>query len=281
LPPEFFQLFLDSRMVYSCAYFKTPQDGLERSQEQKLDHICRKLRLKAGERLLDIGCGWGGLILHAVRNYGVRALGITLSEQQAATARERIAQAGCEKQCEVQLRDYRDLDGRDSFDKIVSVGMFEHVGRSQFAEYFSKAWQLLKPGGVFLNHAIAYAATYHRKGASFIDRYVFPDGDLVPLNVALQAAEETGFQVRDVENLREHYVLTLRHWGQRLEAHADKARQLTNDATYRIWRLYMAGSAYAFRIGRLNVFQTLLSRPANGDSKLPLTRDDWYCGESA
>jgi cyclopropane-fatty-acyl-phospholipid synthase len=278
IPADFYKLWLDRRMVYSCGYFNTPEDDLETAQENKLDHLCRKLRLKAGETLLDIGCGWGGLILHAARRYGVRALGITISESQAAIASKRIAESGLGEQCRVEMCDYRDVYG-EQFDKIVSVGMFEHVGRSRFAEYFAKAWQLLKPGGVFLNHAIAYSATYVRKGPSFIDTYVFPDGDLVPLNVTLQAAEQAGFEVRDVESLREHYVLTLCQWIKRLETQAGKARQITNDATYRIWRLYMAGSAFAFRIGRLNVFQTLLSRPDHGNSGLPLTRDDWYCAE--
>jgi cyclopropane-fatty-acyl-phospholipid synthase len=275
IPADFYELWLDRRMVYSCAYFRTPQDDLETAQENKLDHICRKLRLKTGEKLLDIGCGWGGLLIHAARWYGVRAMGITLSKSQAAIARERIADSALADRCHVELCDYRDVAG-EQFDKIVSVGMFEHVGRSHFADYFAKARRLLKPGGVFLNHAIAYSATYVRKGPSFIDAYVFPDGDLVPLNVTLQAAEQAGFEVRDVESLREHYVLTLRHWVKRLEAQAGKARQITNDATYRIWRLYMAGSALAFRMGRLSVFQTLLSRPEHGDSGLPLTREDWY-----
>lgn len=159
---------------------------------------------------------------------------------------------------------------------MVSVGMCEHVGEALLPEYFQLAWNLLRPGGVFLNHGIAHSATCHRQGPSFVERYVFPDGQLVPISASLQAAEQSGFEVRDVESLREHYALTLQHWVRRLENHADEARRITNDATYRIWRLYMAGSAHGFRTGRLNVYQALHAKPLSGQSGLPLTRDDWY-----
>jgi cyclopropane-fatty-acyl-phospholipid synthase len=264
-------------MVYSCAYFNTPEDDLDAAQLRKLDYICRKLRLRAGERFLDVGCGWGGLILHAAKYYNVDALGITLSAPQAEVASERIRRAGLESKCRVTVCDYRELAGGEPFDKIASVGMFEHVGEKLLSTYFSQAWQLLKPGGVLLNHGISYSATYHRRGPSFIDRYVFPDADLVPVSSSLQAAENSGFEVRDVESLREHYALTLRRWVRRLEDQADEARRITNDATYRIWRIYLAGSAHGFCSGRLNVYQTLLSKPSvRGQSGLPLTREDWY-----
>jgi cyclopropane-fatty-acyl-phospholipid synthase len=281
LPAEFYRLFLDRRMIYSCAYFQHLDESLDAAQEHKLDYLCRKLRLRPGERLLDIGCGWGALIIHAAAHYGVQALGVTLSEPQAELARQRIREAGLEDKCSAKVRDYRDLDGREQFDKIVSVGMFEHVGEALLPEYFTRAWRLLQPGGVFLNHGIAYSAIYHRRGLSFVDRYVFPDGDMVPINTSLHAAEHSGFEVRDVESLREHYALTLHHWVQRLEGNAEQARSITDDTTYRIWRLYMTGSAHAFRTGRLNLYQALLAKPAGGRSGLPLTRGDWYCSYEA
>lgn len=276
LPTEFYAQFLDQRLVYSCAYFKTREDDLDTAQVQKLDYICRKLRLRPGERLLDIGCGWGALVLHAAKEFGARALGITLSEPQAEVARTRIAAAGLTDRCQVEVRDYRDFDNTPEYDKIVSVGMFEHVGENLLSEYFRRAWNLLKPGGTFLNHGIAYSATYKRKGESFVEKYVFPDGELVPIHVALRAAEARGFEIRDVESLREHYALTLRHWVRRLEQHADQARHIASDIIYRIWRLYMAGSAYGFRSGRLNLYQALLAKPSHGEAGLPLTRADWY-----
>ncbi len=273
----FYALWLDSRMVYSTGYFVAPDDDLETAQERKLDVICRKLRLRPGERLLDIGCGWGGLVIHAAARYGARATGITLSRPQADLACARIRDAGLSGRCRVEVRDYRDLEEPGAFDKIASVGMFEHVGSSRLADYFGRAWRLLRPGGVFLNHGIASSVTVPpRRGPSFVDRHVFPDGELVPVNATLAAAEACGFEVRDVESLREHYVLTLRHWLARLAANRDRARLAAGDAAYRVWQLYLAGSAYGFRIGRTSVFQTLLSKPDGGRAGLPLTRDDWY-----
>jgi cyclopropane-fatty-acyl-phospholipid synthase len=273
---DFYQLWLDRRMVYSCAYFKTPHDSLDLAQEQKLDYICRKLRLQRGDHLLDVGCGWGGLLMHAAANYGAYAFGVTLSVPQAELARERIRLAGLADRCKVEVCDYRDLDPPQQYDKIVSVGMFEHVGQALLPEYFRRAWSLLRPGGVFLNHGIAESAIFQRKGPSFVERYVFPDGELVPLNVTLQAAETCGFEVRDVESLREHYALTLRHWVRRLEHASEGAKKIVGNTAYRIWRLYMAGAAHAFRTGRLNLYQVLLSKPDHGNSCLPLTREDWY-----
>ncbi len=274
---EFFGLFLDRRMVYSCAYFAEPDIDLDAAQERKLDYICRKLRLRPGERLLDVGCGWGALVLHAAERYGVDALGITLSEPQAELAQERIAAAGLEGTCRVDVRDYREIDERDSYDKIVSVGMFEHVGRRLLREYFARARRALRPGGAFLNHGIAQAAQARRpRGPSFNERYVFPDGELVPVSTTLAAAEAAGLEVRDVESLREHYALTLRHWRRRLEERRTEARDAADEVTYRVWRLYMAGSAYGFDTGRLSVYQALLVKPDRGKSGLPLTRADWY-----
>jgi len=276
LPAEFYAIWLDRRMVYSCAYFATSEEDLDTAQVRKLDYICKKLRLRPGERLLDIGCGWGGLMAHAAGHYGVEAVGITLSVPQALVARKRLQESEVNNRCRVEVSDYRDMEHDQRYDKIASVGMFEHVGESLLPEYFRRAWDLLRPGGVFLNHGIVHSATYRRQGPSFTDRYVFPDGELVPLSTSLRAAELSGFEVRDVESLREHYGLTLHHWVRRLEAHAEEARRITNDTTYRIWRLYMAGAAHSFRSGRLNVYQTLLAKPLHGQSFLPLTREDWY-----
>ncbi|MGC2193766.1 MAG: cyclopropane-fatty-acyl-phospholipid synthase family protein [Terriglobales bacterium] len=276
LPADFYALWLDQHMVYSCAYFSKPEEDLDSAQESKLDYICRKLRLRPGERILDIGCGWAGFIMHAAAHYGVECVGITLSVPQAEVGRERLRKAGLNDHCRVEVSDYRDIEHDQQYDKIVSVGMFEHVGEVFFPEYFHRVWGLLRPGGVFLNQGIAQSATYHRRGPSFTDRYVFPDGDLVPISTSLGAAELSGFEVRDAESLREHYALTLHHWVRRLESHATEARRITSDTTYRIWRLYMAGSAHAFRSGRLNVYQTLLAKPSRGRTGLPLTRDDWY-----
>lgn len=274
---DFYRLWLDERMIYSCAYFKGPDDSLDTAQQQKLDYLCRKLRLQEGERLLDIGCGWGGLVLHAVQHYGVTAYGITLSRPQAELAAERIRAAGLEGRCRVALQDYRDLDETETYDKIVSVGMVEHVGKARLADYFDKAWRLLRRGGVFLNHGIAVnAGQPFPRGPSFVDRYVFPDGELLPISATIETAERCGFDLRDLENLREHYARTLDHWVRRLEARHEEARSVASEALYRIWRLYMAGSAYNFRLGRLNLFQTIFVKCDHGRCCLPLTRADWY-----
>jgi cyclopropane-fatty-acyl-phospholipid synthase len=274
---DFYALWLDRSMVYSCAYFYSAGQNLDTAQAQKLDYICRKLRLQPGQRLLDIGCGWGGLVLYAAQHYGVDATGITLSQPQADLARQRIAEAGLTDRCRVMVRDYRQVDTPAGYEALVSVGMFEHVGAALLPTYFEQAYRLLRPGGVFLNHGIASRATDRpASGPSFFDAYVFPDGELAPINVTLHAAEEAGFEVRDVESLREHYALTLRHWVRRLEAHHEQALRYVDEPTYRVWRLFTSGSAHGFTTGRLNVYQTLLVKPDNGQSGLPLTRADWY-----
>jgi cyclopropane-fatty-acyl-phospholipid synthase len=276
LSSDFYALWLDRWMVYSCAYFRAPHEDIDTAQEQKLDYICRKLRLQPGDRMLDLGCGWGGLVMYAAQKYGVEALGITLSVPQAEWARERIQLAGLADRCQVEVCDYRDLNPPREYDKVVSVGMFEHVGEALLPEYFQRAYALLRPGGVFLNHGIAASATFERKGPSFVEKYVFPDGELVPLSTTLRAAEACGFEVRDVESLREHYALTLRHWVRRLAARAEQARSMAGDTLYRVWRLYMSGSAHGFAAGRLNLYQVLFSKPHHGNSYLPLAREDWY-----
>ncbi len=277
VPGEFYALWLDRRMVYSCAYFATPDEDLDSAQERKLDYICRKLRLRPGERVLDIGCGWGGLVIHAARRYGVSALGVTLSGPQAELANERIRRAGLADRCRVEVRDYREIEGWGEYDKLVSVGMFEHVGEKRLPDYFSRAYALLRPGGVFLNHGISRNPNVpRRRGPTFISRYVFPDGELVPIGTTVGAAESSGFEVRDVESLREHYALTLGHWVRWLEERHEQARRIVDERTYRVWRLYMSGSAHAFRTGGINIYQTLLLRTDRGESRLPLTRADWY-----
>ncbi len=285
---DFYALWLDSRLQYSCAYFPTGREDLETAQTDKLDHILRKLRLQPGERLLDIGCGWGGLAIHAARHYGARVLGVTLSRNQARRAEELIAASGLSDRVVVQLLDYRDL-GVSTFDKIVSIGMFEHVGRGHLDEYFAHTYRLLKPGGLFLNHGIscrvAARASLQRRlvdryllgiGA-FSQRHIFPDGELTPISDVDARAERAGFEVRDVENLREHYALTLQHWIERLEARRADAVRSVGELTYRAWRLYLTASRRGFRSGVLNVNQTLLARPTtDGVARIPFSRADLY-----
>jgi cyclopropane-fatty-acyl-phospholipid synthase len=283
---DFYSLWLDRSLTYSCAYFQTGAEDIDTAQAMKLDHLCRKLRLAPGERLLDVGCGWGALVRHAAQHYGARALGVTLSEPQAEWAQALIEEAGLVERCRVEVRDYREPLPDAPFDKIVSVGMFEHVGRDHLPEYFGRIFQLLKPGGVFLNHGIveppqAGGPSWHRRllwrRGAFIDRYVFPDGELVPLSVALDTAETAGFEARDVETLREHYVLTLREWVRRLEQARSAIESVAGPRIYRIWRLYMSASGHAFASGRLNVAQILFGRQnSDGHVALPLTRGDLY-----
>jgi cyclopropane-fatty-acyl-phospholipid synthase len=274
-------------MVYSCAYLDTGEENIDAAQEAKLDYTCRKLRLKPGESLLDIGCGWGSLVLYAAERYGVKATGITLSEPQATLARARIAEAGLTDRCHIEVQDYRDLLQRAVFDKVVSVGMFEHVGRAKLPTYFSQAYRLTRPGGLFLNHGIITLSSRSAPlrvvektlspRTSFIQRYVFPDGELVSPAEVLRFAEAAGFETRDVESLREHYALTLRRWVRRLEARDEEAAQIAGEQAYRVWRLYMAASARAFAVGRIGIIQALFSKIGeDGLSNLPLARKDLY-----
>ena len=285
----FYQLWLDSQTVYSCGYFPPGVEDLDAAQTAKLDYICRKLRLRPGERLLDIGCGWGALVRHAVRRYGVEAVGITLSPAQAELAARRIADDRLGDRCRVEVLDYRDLPDRPVFDKIASIGMVEHVGRGRLPGYFATAYRALRPGGLFLNHGIIdLEAARHQsvrtrlrrwfwQEGRFLQRYVFPDGELVPLAQVVRAAEHAGFETRDAESLREHYVLTLRHWVRRLEAGEREAVALAGEARFRVWRLYLAASAHAFATGRIGVVQLLLSKPPVGAAGVtPLTRHDLY-----
>lgn len=278
LSNDFYRLWLDENMVYSCAYFESPAVGLEQAQRAKLDHICRKLQLHQGERLLDIGCGWGALALHAAQEYGVIAHGITLSSCQYELAQSRIAEAGMKHQVKVTLEDYRDLKGQTCYDKIASVGMFEHVGLRNLPQYFDTVQRLLSPRGYFLNHGITHVEEGWRKTLSsrFINRYVFPDGELDTVSNIQRVMERAQFEIMDVESLRPHYARTLRHWVQRLEQHHAEALQYVSEATFRVWRLYMAASALEFEAGSLGVYQILATRRMSGTCAIPLTRSYMY-----
>ena len=287
---EFYALWLDRDMTYSCGYFQTEHDSLDDAQRHKYEHACRKLRLSAGERLLDIGCGWGGLVRHAAREYGATAVGVTLSAEQAEYARARVASEGLAARCRVELLDYREVGALGPFDKAASVGMVEHVGEGMLPTYFDAIARVVRFGGLFLNHSIitqkararGLTARFFPRGSRFIESYVFPDGDLPRLSSMSEAAANAGFEIRDVENLREHYALTLRHWVRRLEAHESQARALVGDETYNVWRFYMAGSAHGFAAGRLGVVQMLLAKPdTRGRTSVPLTRADLYAPADA
>jgi len=286
---DFYRLFLDEEMVYSCAYFPAGGERLEDAQRAKLDLICRKLGLSRGERFLDVGCGWGALVRHAGARYGARALGITVSANQLAAARERLARVTGQAHVSVREDDYRTLRAEAQFDKIASVGMMEHVGRARLDAYFAAIHRLLRPGGLFLNHAIADVAGRQtlpwagQRGGGFIWRYVFPDGELVPIAEVVGAAERAGFEVRDLECLREHYAETLAAWLSRLEARFAEAVAIAGERRARLYRLYLAASAVGFRLGRTNVYQLLLLKPtASGRAEgLPRSRARWYADAAA
>ncbi len=278
----FFALWLDRWMIYSCGYFPNGDEDLDTAQARKLEHTLKKLRLKVGEHLLDIGSGWGGLGLYAASRFGVRVTGVTLAEEQVRYANAWARKLGLSERARFLARDYRDLDG--TFDKAVSVGMAEHVGRPMLPRYFGKVFDVLRPGGLFLHHVITrgpVASRFDRNLATgdFLRRYVFPDGEILPLWEHVKAAEEAGFEVRDVEDWREHYAMTLRHWVRRLEARWDEAVRLVGEGRARVWRLYMSVAAYQFAAGHLSIHQVLLARPdGSGRVALPLSRADLYAG---
>jgi cyclopropane-fatty-acyl-phospholipid synthase len=275
---EFYALWLDRAMVYSCAYFENPQSDLDTAQQAKLEHICRKLGLQAGESFLDIGCGWGALVIHAAKHHGVRAHGVTLSPEQLKLAQERIEREGLKERVSVALQDYRDLPGESQYDKVASVGMFEHVGLKNLPVYFSTVHRLLKPRGLFLNHGITHDIEGWEPSIStqFINRYVFPDGQLDTISNVQRVMEREKFEIFDVEGLRPHYAMTLRHWVARLESKRALALQYVNEATYRVWRLYMTACALQFESGEIGIYQVLASKRAGGVPNLPLTRRHLY-----
>jgi cyclopropane-fatty-acyl-phospholipid synthase len=274
---EFYAMVLGPTMTYSCARFSGDADTLESAQESKHDLICRKLGLHArtGQRVLDVGCGWGSFALHAARQYKAQVVGVTISPVQAQYARDRVAASGLERQVEIRLQDYRDVrDG--TFDGIASVGMFEHVGSAKSAEYFDAMRRLLKPQGRLLNHAISSVGGSRVGARSFIGRYVFPDGELIDVGQVVLAMEEAGFEVRDVESLREHYAKTLRAWVGNLEQRWDAAVAEVGVRRARVWRLYMAGSANGFDDGGISVHQVLgVVAAPDGRSGMPATRRAW------
>ncbi len=277
----FYRMWLDARMVYSCAYFHTTEDSLDTAQLQKLDHICRKLRLVPGERFLDIGCGWGALLFHAAEVYGVHATGITLSQNQFDHVQREIAARGLTGRVQVELRDYLDLPDDHPYDKIASVGMFEHVGVRRFPAYFGKIARILAPGGLVLNHGITHnsldADSLGSGIGEFVDDYVFPGGQLTHVAEVIEGMARQGLEPIDAEALREHYARTLWAWVDRLEAREDEARHEIGDERYRIWRIYMAGSAHAFDRGWLSLWQILAGKPlADGRLPHPLTREYMY-----
>jgi len=278
---DFYRLFLDSRMLYSCGYFDGWHEDIDKAQFDKLDMICRKLRLKEGERFLDIGCGWGALLIHAAENYGVTGQGVTLSQAQFDLARQRIAEKGLEDRITVELKPFEELTGR--FDKVASIGMFEHVGWDKHDTYFKAVRKLLRPGGLYLHHAITRPAKEtdqkFRKGTKeyqAIIRYIFPGAELDHIGHSAQFLEKHRFEVHDVENWREHYARTCRLWHDRLLARFDEAAALAGEERARLWLLYLAGVSLGFERGGLLIYQTLASKRAKGPSSLPPTRRDLY-----
>ncbi|CAL9524726.1 MULTISPECIES: SAM-dependent methyltransferase [Actinomycetes] len=277
---DFYEIVLGPSMVYSCAYWPAPppEGTLEQAQHDKLDLVARKLALRPGQRLLDVGCGWGSMAIHAAREHGANVVGITLSQEQAAYARKRIAEEGLTDRIEIRVQDYRDVtDG--PYDAISSIGMAEHVGSERYLEYATVLHRLLKPGGRLLNHQIARRPQRDEESYQvddFIDAYVFPDGELAPLGTTVTLLERAGFEVRDVESIREHYALTLRRWVANLEAEWSRAAGLAGPARARVWQLYMAASALAFERNRIGVNQVVAVRtPESGASGLPLRARVW------
>ncbi len=278
---EFYRLFLDGEMVYTCAYFTEDHRDIDRAQRDKLDMICRKLRLKPGERFLDIGCGWGALVCHAARHFGVEAHGVTLSQEQAALARDKIRALGLEDRVTIHVRDYTQMEGQ--FDKIASIGMFEQVGLRNHAAYFRTVNRLLRPRGLYLHHTIARRAkkndrAFGRLPAEYraLIRYIFPGGELDHLGMSIANLERYGFEVHDVEGWREHYQRTCRLWWERLSARRGEAEAEVGAAKVRMWLLYLAGCSLAFERGGALINQTLASKRTKGPSGLPWSRADLY-----
>jgi cyclopropane-fatty-acyl-phospholipid synthase len=278
----FYQTFLDERMVYTCAYFRDWQNSIDQAQEDKLELICRKLRLKPGDTLLDIGCGWGAMLIYAAKHYGVTGHGVSLSEAQTALARERIKAEGLEDKITIHIKSYEHMEGQ--FDKISSIGMFEAVGLANYDTYFSSVQRLLKPGGLYLHHAITRrnkgsTSAFKRKRPEQIAlaKYIFPGGELDHLAMTIGNLELHGFEVHDVENLREHYGRTCRLWAERLHANFADAIKEAGEGRARLWLLYLTGCAIAFERGTVQINQTVASKRVRGVTAVPQTREDLYC----
>ena len=277
---EFYKLFLDERMIYTCAYFTDWDNSLAQAQHDKLDMICKKLRLKEGEHMLDIGCGWGGLLIHAAENYGIKGHGVTLATEQYEYAKQRIQQKGLENQITIELKDYRDLDGK--FDKISSIGMYEAIGIKAVPEYLKKVRSLLKPEGIFLNHGITRKGKKKKTKFSSrpeqraLQKYIFPGGELDDLGNTIAKMEQTGFEVQDVEGWRMHYQLTTKLWAERLTANKEQAIAIVGEETYRIWVAYLAGCSLAFMRGSARLYQTVATHNAKAMPATPQTRADLY-----
>lgn len=275
---DFYAAWLDPNLVYSCAYFEHGDEDLASAQLNKIDHILRKIDVRPGQRLLDIGCGWGALAMRAAQQFGARSVGITLSENQAQLARERVAQAGLDRQVEIRLQDYRDIDGQ--FDRITSVGMFEHVGVQHLPDYFRKIGALLAPGGVVMNHGItttdvdARATPYG--GGAFIDQYVFPHGELAHLSTVIKAMQQGGLEVRDVENLRRHYARTCAMWTENFESRFEAIGRLTDARRLRIWHVYLAGCAYGFAHDWISLYQIVAGKAGEDPAQIPWSRRYMY-----
>lgn len=275
---DFYALFLDRRMVYTCAYYRSPDGDLDQAQEDKLDLVCRKLRLVPGERLLDIGCGWGSLVVWAAERYGVRAHGVTLSAAQAAYGQDWIRRAGLEGRARVDHLDYRDLPRALRFDKIAAVGIIEHLGIPNYPAYFAQVRERLEPSGLFLNHGITHSKDWQRSSQTeFLERYVFPNGGLDNVTHTLDVLERGRFEILDVECLRAHYARTTRQWVERLQANAERARALVSERAYRTWLAYLASSSIGFTQGTLGLYQVVAARSDTAERRaVPTTREAIY-----
>ena len=279
---DFYACFLDRRMVYTCAYYRSPDGDLDQAQEDKLDLVCRKLRLKPGERLLDVGCGWGALVLWAAERYGVEAYGVTLSEQQAAWGAAAIRRAGLEDRARVELLDYRDVPADLRFDKISAVGVIEHVGIQNYPSFFAGIRERLVPEGLFLCHGITHEKAWRRSSQTeFLERHVFPNGEMDNISHTVDEMERSGFEILDVEALRGHYARTTRQWVERLQANAARARAIVGERVYRTWITYLAASSVAFTRGNLGLYQTVAARAATAENAVPATREAIYAPQAA
>jgi len=281
LPVEFWKLWLDDQLQYTCAYYNTPTENINVAQLAKLDYVCKKLALKPGERLLDIGCGWLGLLTHAVMRYDVEGVGITLSKSQAEYAQQQIKHHQLEKRCRVIVCDFREIDTSQRFHKIAGIGVIEHIGESLQPEYFRTVYELLEDSGLFLNQGICRSQTMQSRGGSaFLHNHVFPDHDIVPIHRTIRIAEENGFEITDIENLRPHYALTLRAWLNNFENNSTAIKAITSPDMYRAFRVYLAGMANDFDRGGLKLYQSLMTKfkPTGSDERL--TRAEWYLRKS-